>query len=374
MGVDRRDFLKGSLIAGAAVAGGVPLSRAAAMTATPAAARRLDLLILGGTSFLGPHQIRYALERGHRISIFTRGKTQPTFHKSLFPKVERLIGDRNDDLSALKGRRWDAVIDNSCQRVEWARDSAAMLKDHAEQYLFVSSTGVYYPYKTVDIREDTQPLLSDDPPLENPSYGVMKSLSEIAVRKAFGDERATVVRPQYIVGPGDRKDRFTYWPLRISRGGEVLVPGKQDDPIMWIDVRDLTEWMVRLMEDRVGGVFNAAGPASPCGMAEFVYGVRAATSAPVTWTWIDDYEFLEAHQLYYSIPWLIPTGDMLGGSRINIDRARAAGLAFRPLATTCTDTLAWWHSDAVAPERKAAPEFPLNEKREQEILTAWKNR
>jgi len=210
--------------------------------------------------------------------------------------------------------------------------------------------------------------------MEKPSYGVMKAQSEIAVRKAFGDQRTTVVRPQFIVGPGDRSARFTYWPVRIAQGGEVLVPGKHDDPVMWIDVRDLTKWMIRLLEDHVAGVYNAAGPASPYGMAEFVYGVRAATTAAVTWTWIDDYEFLAAHDLSYSIPWLIPEGDFLGVARIKTEAARAAGLTFRPLADTCAATLSWWKSDAVSEQRRVDPGFPLNDLREQEILAAWKEK
>jgi 2'-hydroxyisoflavone reductase len=235
----------------------------------------------------------------------------------------------------------------------------------------VSSTGVYLPYRTANIREDTKLVLADDPPLERPSYGVMKSLSEMEVQKAL-PRGAIVVRPTYIVGPGDTSDRFPYWPVRAERGGEVLVPGKKTDPVQFIDVRDLTEFMIRLIENGTTGVFNVAGPANRLSMEEFVHGVRAGTSSEVTWTWIEDYDFLLEQKLQFAIPWLMLTEDYLGSAQINIDRAKAAGLTFRPLGLTVMDTLGWWHSDAVPAERKVGPRFVLTPERELEILAAWK--
>jgi 2'-hydroxyisoflavone reductase len=333
----------------------------------------LRILILGGTSFLGPHLVHVMLGRGHRVSIFTRGRTQPPIYAELFDQVEHLTGDRAGDLAALAAGRWDAVIDNSGQRVEWARDSARLLKDRARYYLYVSSTGVYYPYRTADIPEDGPVLLADDPPRDPPSYGVMKALSERAVRAEFGD-RAIVVRPQYIVGPADASDRFTYWPVRVDRGGTVLVPGKHDDPIEYIDVRDLTEWMVRLVEAGTTGVFNAVGPEAPLTMAEFVYGLRAVTAKPVHWVWADDYDFLRAQRLLYAIPWLLPEGDTLGAARIANQQALAAGITFRPLAVTVRDTLDWWYSPLVSDDRRQHARFVLTPEREVEILAAWAGR
>ena len=369
MPTTRREFLTAT----AAATLGLGAARATRATAPPPprAGPSLHILILGGTTFLGPHQVRYLLERGHRVSIFTRGRTQPTIFRDAFDHVEHLVGDRENDLSALEGRSWDAVIDNSGRKVRWARDSATLLRPRVGRYLYVSSTGVYLPYRTVNITEDTDLVLADDPPQEEPSYGVMKSLSEIAVREAFGDG-ALIVRPTYIVGPADPTDRFTYWPVRVSRGGEILVPGRRNDPVQFIDVRDLTEWMVHLVENQVGGTFNAAGPASPLTMEGFVYGVRAATTTPLSWTWIEDYAFLRAQNLLYAIPWLMAEGDWLGSARINIDRALAAGLFFRPLATTVRDTLEWWRSDLVTQERRDAARFVLSPEREREILQAWK--
>jgi 2'-hydroxyisoflavone reductase len=388
MSMVRRDFLKNAAAVSGALTfafparGGAssPVGPAPDGTGAPAAAAHpLDILILGGTTFLGPHQIRYALERGHSISIFTRGQTQPTVHRELFGEVEHLTGDRNDDLTALEGRTWDAVIDNSGRRVEWTRDTAQLLKDRVEIYVYTSSTGVYLPYLGDDLTEDTQLVLEDPPEVaedRRPTYGVMKSLSEIEARAAFGDDRAIIVRPTYIIGPADPTNRFPYWPVRLHRGGEVLVPGKGHDRVQLVDVRDLTEWMIRLIENRTAGTFNAAGPASPMGMHAFVHGVHAATSSAVSWVMVPDYDFLEAHEVQYAIPWLMPVGDYVGSARINIDRAVASGLTFRPLALTSMDTLEWWFSDAVTEERRQGLlEDPRSlVQREAQIIADWKAR
>ena len=367
----RRGFLGNAAATTAALALGLGADHGPA----PAHLRRaLRILILGGTGFLGPHQIRYALERGHAISVFNRGRTRPRMFPELSDRIEHLEGDRGGDLEPLRGRRWDVVIDNSGQNVQWVRASAALLAGSAEHYLFVSSTGVFYPYLTVGITEDVQPLLEDTPPRDPPSYGVMKALSEREVRRAFGD-RAIIVRPNYIVGPGDTTDRFPYWPVRIARGGEVLVPGSHDDPVQFIDVRDLTEWMIHLIELRRTGVYNAAGPfpRRPT-ISEMVYGIRAVTAAPVDWVWIDDYDFLRSVRIGAMVPWVMPRGYSLGHTRINCDRAVANGLTFRPLADTARATLDWWYSDAVDAERRAAPQFVLTLEREAEIIAAWRQR
>ncbi len=384
MSTSRRHFLKFSAMAGAVASlPGRPVPLFGSLPDHPTEAdptpHPLNILILGGTSFLGPHQIRYAMERGHAITIFTRGQTQPTIFKKLFGDVEHLVGDRNDDLSALRGRTWDAVIDNSGRRVEWTRDSAELLKDNVETYVYTSSTGVYLPYLGTDIREDTELVLQDPPEIpedRRPTYGVMKSLSEIEARKAFGEDRTIVVRPTYIVGPADPTNRFPYWPARIERGGEVLVPGKPDDRVQFVDVRDLTDWMIRLIENRTAGTFNVAGPASPMGMQALVHGVHAATSAAVSWVNIPDYDFLKEHGVRFVIPWIMPVDEYVGSARINIERSVANGLTFRPLGDTVRDVLEWWHSDAVTDERRADildGERSLA-RREVELIAAWRAR
>jgi 2'-hydroxyisoflavone reductase len=263
--------------------------------------------------------------------------------------------------------------------VEWTRESAELLRDAADNYVYTSSTGVYLPYLGMDIKEDTDLVLEDGPEIpedRRPTYGVMKSLAEIEARRAFGDDRAIIVRPTYIVGPGDRSNRFTYWPVRLERGGEVMVPGRARDPVQYIDVRDLTEWMIRLIENRTAGTFNVAGPASPMGMHEFVYGVSAATSSSVTWVMIQDYDFLREHDVEVVIPWIMPVGDNAGSARINIQRAISNGLTFRSLAGTVMDVLEWWHSDAVTEDRRTdfleGPRSLMA--REATILSDWRAR
>ena len=341
----------------------------------------LSILILGGTSFLGPHQIAYALGRGHSVTTFTRGRTEPTMHRSLFRDVEALIGDREDDLSALRGRRWDAVIDNSGREVDWTRRSAALLRDRVDQYMYTSSTGVFYPYLGDDISEATAPLLEapvgpDGEVNGAAAYGVMKANSELAAIEAFGADRTTVVRPTYIMGPGDPTDRFTYWPVRLDLGGTVLVPGRADDPVQYIDVRDLTAWMIRLLEQGTAGTFNAAGPVSRTGMNRFVHGAHAAVSSPAEFVAVDDYDFLREHGVSFTVPWIMPVGDNYGSARVNNGHAIAHGLTFRPLAESVRDTLEWWKSDAYPEERR---ERMLSGERslitrEAAILEAWSRR
>ncbi len=386
MTANRREFLGHAVRAGAAMTmTGFPVP-ATGLTDRPAAfapgdrsPKPLNILILGGTSFLGPHQIAYALDRGHSITTFTRGRTEPTIHRELFDRVEQLVGDREDNLEALRGRSWDAVIDNSGRKVAWTRDSARLLVDYVDLYLYTSSTGVYYPYLGSDIGENTELALEVPGGVEGEQsgeygYGVMKANSEIEARQIFGGDRSITVRPTYIMGPADRTDRFTYWPVRLERGGEVLVPGRIDDPVQFIDVRDLTGWMIRLIENRVTGTFNAAGPASAMGMHAFVHGTHAAFNSAAKFVKIPDYDFLREHRLLYSVPWIMPTGNNAGSARINIQKAVSNGLTYTPLADSASDINYWWHSEAVSEERR---ENMISGRRslmarEAAIIAAWK--
>lgn len=382
MSMKRREFLTvaaaagGALATGAGAVTGVPVTEAPMRQASGAgekAPRSLKILILGGTNLTGPHTVRYALERGHEVSIFTRGRTQPGLFREAFEHVEQLIGDRADDLSALEGRSWDVVIDASGREESWTRASAELLRDSVGTYVYISSTGVYYPYLTSGISEDTPVAMEVPPGGENlaSTYGVMKARSELEAQKVFGD-RTLVLRPGYIVGPLDGTHRGTYWPHRIARGGDVLVPGKRSDQVQQIDVRDLTEWMVRLLEDGVHGTFNVTGPAGRVSMEEFVYAVRATFSSDVRWTWIEDYAFLVEHQVFYAIPWILPMDDNLGSQRIDVSRARAAGLTYRPMAVTARDTLAWYES--LSPEARATPPMAISPEKEVAVLAAWRAR
>jgi 2'-hydroxyisoflavone reductase len=363
----RRDFLKASTVVGGALLGrGIPAL--AEMTTRFDAGRAgspLNLLVLGGTGFIGPHLVRHAVSRGHRVTIFTRGR-----HEADLPNaVTRLTGDRNGHLDALVGKKYDAVVDDSATNPEWVRQSAQLLKDSAGRYLFTSSTGVYYPYLQRGLDEAVAPHLDvADPKDGSETYGVAKARCEMHVHDAFG-ERAIVVRPTYIVGPGDTSDRFPYWPVRLARGGEVLAPGRHDDPVQLIDVRDLAEWMVRLLEEQRSGVFNAAGPKDTLTMPRFLEQARVALNADVTFTWVDDYAFLAEHKIDEAIPWARLEGNDDGMMSIGNRKAIAAGLTFRPLATTVRDTLAWWPT--VPEPRRAAPRFAITPEMEAKALEDW---
>lgn len=342
--------------------------------------KKLQILILGGTSFLGPHQVAYALSRGHSISTFTRGKTKPTIHQEVFDQVEMLIGDREDNLTALENREWDVVIDNSGRKTEWTTKTAELLKDKVGIYIYISSTGVYYPYLKAGIDENTEMLLEDpvDPNRPNiqreDSYGVMKAKSEAETIAAFGKDRSIIIRPTYMVGPGDRTDRFIHWPIRLSKGGEVLVPGKPEDPVQYVDVRDVAEWIIRLAEEKKAGSYNAVGPENPETLNEFVNRAKEAFDVKSTFLSIPDYDFLRKNRVSFIIPWIMPTGDYYGSALIKNDKAKAVGLSFRPLKDTVKETYDWWVSDALPAEHREKYESNARSvlSREAKIIDNWK--
>ena len=378
----RRRFIKTSAAVGGALGLGVaPRAFAAARNVhepgdrpVGKAPKPLSILILGGTGFTGPHQVRYAVGRGHKVSVFNRGKRQAELPND----VEHLVGDRNGQLDALKGRKWDVVIDNPTTLPRWVRDSASLLKDSAKQYVFISTISVY--------GDNSKAGMDEKPPLAkyegadqkaeekvNPQlYGPLKALSEREAEKWFPG-RTTVIRPGVIVGPGDESDRFTYWPARIDRGGEVMAPGNPTDPVQIIDARDLAEWTIRMVEQGAVGVYNATGPKSPLSIAEMLYGIRAVTSGSndIRFTWLPA-DFLAEHKVrpWSDMPvWVPRRPDNEGFARVSIDRAIGKGLTFRPLAETAKDTLEW-HKRRPA-EQREKPRAGLAPEREKEVLAAW---
>jgi 2'-hydroxyisoflavone reductase len=369
MTTSRRQFLQ----IGAAAGGAVGLGLAGAVPATPReipkAKRPLKILILGGTKFIGPALVEYAQARGHEITLFNRGKT----NTHLFPDVKKLKGDRDNDLESLRGHRWDAVIDNSASIPRWVRDSAGLLKEQSDLYLYTSSISVYQDTSKTGINENDAVGTIEDPTVEEitgETYGPLKALCEQEAQKAFGD-KAIVVRPGLIVGPMDPTDRFTYWPVRIQRGGEVMAPGNPTDAVQFIDVRDLSEWYVKLVEDGASGVFNATGPAAELSIAEMLYGIRAATSAELSFTWVDA-DFLQRNQVQAWMEmtvWVPPVEGYEGFSKVDCSRAIAAGLTFRPLAVTAADTLEWWNG--LDEERRSKPRAGLAPEKEARVLAAW---
>jgi 2'-hydroxyisoflavone reductase len=378
MGTTRRDFIRTAGVVGAGLAlGGTACTGEAASddAAGGGAPAPKRLLVLGGTGFIGPHMVRYAVERGHQVSIFTRGRSEA----DLPAEVEQLVGDRNDDHSALEGRTWDVVLDNNAQDYRWVRTSTELLGDTAEQYVFVSSISAYalegFGWENAD-RIMREPLVDEDYPRIDPpegwsqgddaDYGLMKTLSEDIVREAFPGA-ATIVRPGLIVGPGDQTDRFTYWPVRLDEGGEVLAPGNPEHANQIIDQRDLTEWIVRLAETGTAGVFNATGPAERLSMGTMLEEVGSVARNPYELTWVPE-SFLEEQGVapWSDLPAWIP-GDPL--MFVDVRDAVASGLTYRPIAVTARDTLEWW--DTRPAEVKANPRFGMSRAREREVLDAW---
>jgi 2'-hydroxyisoflavone reductase len=375
MSISRRSFLQASAVG--AIGLGLTPQHVLGAARVPKAKTPLRILILGGTGFIGPYQVHYAVARGHQVTVFNRGRSQA----ELPAAVEQLTGDRNDDLRALEGRDWDVVIDNPATLPKWVADVGALLKDRTRHYVYISSVSVYADTSVAGMDEDTPvlPYEGDEDPMgisrvTGALFGPLKALSEREAEKWFPG-RATIVRPGLIVGPGDPTGRFTYWPVRIERGGDVLAPGHGGDPVQIIDARDLSEWIIRMVEQGDVGAYNAVGPRSTLSMAEMLHGIRAVVSGstPVRFHWVDS-DFLEAREVrpWQHMPVWVPSGDdNAGWSRVSIERAVASGLTFRPLATTAADTLAWWHG--LPEERRAAPSaFGMSAEREAEVLGAWR--
>lgn len=343
--------------------------------------KKLKILILGGTSFLGPHQIAYALKREHEVSIFTRGKTIPKIHEKLFSKVEHLIGDREDNLVALKNRKWDVVIDNSGRKTKWTEDTAKLLVNQVEYYMYTSSISVYYPYFGDDFSENRSlvteiPADASEEEIQTYEYGIMKATSEFATLNTFGPERSFIVRPTLIVGPGDRTDRFPYWLARLEKGGDIIIPGRTDEVVQYIDVRDLAEWMIRLLENKAAGIYNGSGPGFNMTTNAFVHGIHAHYSSYVNYIQIDDLTFLKENGLYAIQPWVIQLPEFAGMSKSDNSKAIEVDLKFRPLSETVRATYEWWYSQAVSQERRdniLSGERSFM-KREKDILAKWKKK
>jgi 2'-hydroxyisoflavone reductase len=327
------------------------------------------MLILGGTGYIGPHLVKHAIARGHEVTIFTRGRRDPELPES----VIRLQGDRDGKLQALEGKKWDVVIDDSATNPDWVRQSTELLKGNVGRYLFTSSTGVFYPYLKRGA-DETTPVVTEltDPKDLSLDFGTKKANCEKQVMSVFGD-KGVVVRPTYIVGPGDTSNRFPYWPQRLARGGEVLAPGKKDDAVQIIDVRDLAEFMVKLLEDGRGGIYNAAGPKSQLFVRDFYTQAAKALDAKVNFVYVDDYDFLDKNNIGDCVPWIMLKGNDYGHTYAKNDKAIAAGLGFRPLATTVRDTLSWWQN-VVPQQRKDTAKWPIPADKEAEIIAAWKAR
>ena len=342
---------------------------AAAAGALGKAGPAKTLLILGGTGFIGPHLTGEALRLGWKVTHFNRGKSAP----GGVPDVETLIGDRNGGLDALRGRKWDALIDDTGYVPKFVKMSAELLAPNVGYCLYISSISAYASFaKPNDENSPTGKL--GDPDAEEvtgATYGPMKALCEVYSAQAFKG-RVSIVRPGYIVGPLDPTDRFTYWPVRASRGGEMLAPGTPRDPIQVIDVRDLTAWMMKLVAARTRGTFNANSPPGALTMGELIEAsLGASPDAGTTATWVPE-DFLAAHwkpEELYLPPWAPTKGDYAGAALIATTLAARAGLRCRPLAETARDTLAWFKT--LEPERRAKLRSGLDPQKEADTLRSW---
>ncbi|HYF04456.1 MAG TPA: SDR family oxidoreductase [Patescibacteria group bacterium] len=325
----------------------------------------MKILIIGGTVFLGRHIVEVALKNGHEVTLFNRGQHNP----ELFPAVEKLRGDRRKDISVLKDRMWDAVIDTSAYFPKDVSALADVLKGNVAQYVFISSVSVYEGFDKPN--DENSPLAqlpegADQTKITGETYGALKVLCENEVFKSFKNE-ALIIRPGLIVGPHDPTGRFTYWPRRIARGGNVLAPGNPQAPVQFIDVRDLAKWIVSLVENRTMGIFNATGPKELLRMGEFLKECKEVLESDADFTWVSE-DFLLKNEIaaFTEMPLWIPAEaeDM---SRTDISKAVNKGLTFCDLKTTIVDTQNW--------DKTVTEKFPMDRsmtaEREKHLLKAW---
>jgi 2'-hydroxyisoflavone reductase len=367
--VKRRDF----------VLSGLGLAAASLASWRPAAARpRLKILVLGGTRFLGPHVAQYALARGHTVTFFNRGRTNP----GVLPQVERIQGDRNGQLDGLKGRSWDAVIDTSGYVPRHVRLSAELLRPQVPHYVFVSTVSVYASFAAAN--DETSPVgrLDDESveKVDGATYGPLKALCEAAATAVYGADRTTVIRPGLIVGPDDNTDRFTYWPARAARGGEFAAPGTPKDPVQVIDVRDLAEFTIHLAERRTAGVFNALSPPGRFTIGDVISEsiaaareiARPAVAPEAVWIPAD---FLAGQEVapWSDMPvWAPSVGEEAGFALVSAERALKAGMRIRTMADTVAATMRW-HVQRPEAERQKL-KAGLSPEREAALLAAWRAR
>jgi len=367
--ISRRHFIAGTAAASALAATSKAIGKA------PGQAGPLRILVMGGTGFLGPHFVEAALNKGHQLTLFNRGKTNPgRFKDSRYESIEQLQGDRKSDLSALQNKTWDAVLDTSAYLPADVTRSASLLASAVQQYLIISTISVYAKMDKPGLDESSELIVLADPNVDkvtNETYGGLKALSERAAESAMPG-KVTVVRPGLIVGPGDTTDRFTYWPVRAARGGDMLAPESPDAPTQFIDVRDLANFLLHLVEQKNIGIFNADAQAGSLTMGKVLNACQKASPKPVKPVWVPA-DFLAENNVgaWMDLPCWIPAhGDEAGFGQRSAKKALAAGLMYRSLDNTVRDTLAFWNTLPL--ERREKPGAGLSAERETEVLAKWK--
>ena len=363
--VKRRQFIQG-------VASAAALLAAPSDVLAKTGKRNMSILFMGGTGFIGPHMVRALRERGHELTLFNRGRTNP----ELFPGLEHIQGDRlTDDIRQLRGRKWDVVIDTSAYFPRAVDSLLAELDlESLQQYVFISTISVYSNFGTPGIDESAPKEVLPDPETEdvNQYYGALKFACEEAARAQLPG-RVLAVRPGLIVGPGDPTDRFTYWPVRVARGGQVLAPGNPEDVIQTIDARDLAEWVVRCVEGGTAGEFNATSDAGVT-FGAALEACREALNPSAELTWVPhDFLLEQGVQQWTDLPfWVDPGGELGGAWTVNVERASAAGLVHRPIRDTIVDLYEWYQS--LGAERRSELRAGMSAEREEEVLAAWNHR
>ena len=369
MNNDRRRFLKTSLLGGAAVAAGCAPGSDTQQVRAVESFVPLKILILGGTGFIGPHMVREALRRGHEVSLFNRGRT----NNELFPDLRLYKGDRNNGLQSLEGGEWDVVVDNSGYVPRHVENSARLLSPVVSHYLYISTISVY-AVSPAPITEESPLATTEDETVEEvtgETYGPMKALCEQRVLTEVGADRATVLRPTYICGPGDRTDRYTYWPVRTMRGGEMLWPGTPEDDIQIIDVRDLADFTVACLERKSSGIFNTVTPIRSFKMGDLLEDSLAVTDADMTPVWVDT-DFIAENEVAEGggLPiWESPDGEYAALALVDGSRAAAAGLKNRPTRETARDTISWWKT--LPADRSESLRAGLSAGKEADLLRRW---
>ncbi len=368
----RRQFIKSSLLAGAAMT--AALSEAGQAAEDKTERESLSVLVLGGTGFIGPHMVRELLRRGHSVTLFNRGRT----NRGLFPDLETIIGDRDGGLQGLEGRRWDAVVDNSGYVPRHVQDSARLLAKNTKRYLFVSTLSVYADFNIRNDEDSPLATIADESVEEvtGETYGALKALCESAVRETMGEARTTVLRPTYICGPGDHTDRFSWWPVRTARGGEMLWPGQAGDLIQIIDVQDFGNFALDSVERRTAGTFNTATPEHTYTMGDLLDDCQAVTATDVSEIWVDEEFALTASrnspvQNRGAFPvWLPQRGPNAMAMQVIASAARDVGMRTRPVRETARNLMRWWQQQP--DERKANLQAGLPEEYEAELIARWK--
>jgi len=370
----RRNFLKATVLGGVAATTGLPVSADEHKKHHGRAAKPLDILILGGTGFIGPHMVREALRRGHTVTLFNRGRRDA----DMFPDLETIVGDRNNGLDGLKGRRWDAVIDNSGYVPRHVQDSARLLAPNCDRYLYISTVSVYADFKTANDEDSPLATIADETVEEvtGETYGALKALCEKRAAAEVDADQLTILRPTYICGPGDHTDRFTYWPVRTRRGGTMAWPGSPDGTMQIVDVRDLATFTIDCLDKDISGTFNMVNPPGSLTMGRLLEDCQAVAGVTVDPVWLDE-SFLYAQDAAPNwnrgFPcWHPRTGPDAEQLSVSAERALAAGMQCRPERETIRDLLAWW--DVQSEERRANPKAGLNAEDEAKLIAAWRDR